>query len=137
MAQRRLLVITHGTFGIELLHSCEMFFGEIEDADALALMLGQSVDDLRNQAQEILKINESKGCETIVLCDLPNASPFNVALACLRDHDVSIVTGISMPLMIELLQGLNDVEDTDELIQGAIEVAKDNTKLISRKAMGK
>ena len=56
----KVLIITHGLFGIELKKSAEMIMGEQENVEALGLIPGQSVDELHAQALEIVKKNEVK-----------------------------------------------------------------------------
>lgn len=124
MKDRKLLVITHGRFGIELVRSVEMIMGQQDFIDAMGLVPGQSVDDLRQQAFDILAKNDEAGAETIVICDLLGGSPSNVALSCLGKSDCKVVLGVNMPFLIELIQDSADVEDTDELIRGALEAGK-------------
>lgn len=132
MQKRKLLVITHGDFGAELIKSVEMIMGKQDAIESLGLHPGESVDDLREQAREILKAHEEAGYETIIVCDLMGGSPSNVALSCLAQGNYKLIMGVSMPLLIELIQDLNDIEDTQALCEAAIEVAHTSTKLIAR-----
>jgi len=116
MAERAVLVITHGEFGIELVKSAEMIMGPQENVDALALKPGNSVDDLRNEANAIVEKNNEKGLETIVLVDLLGGSPSNVALSLLAKNDLNILTGVSMPMLIELLSFYQIEKDTNKLV---------------------
>ena len=116
MAERAVLVITHGEFGIELVKSAEMIMGPQENVDALALRPGNSVDDLRNEANAIVEKNNEKGLETIVLVDLLGGSPSNVALSLLAKNDLNILTGVSMPMLIELLSFYQIEKDTNKLV---------------------
>ena len=117
MAERAVLVITHGEFGIELVKSAEMIMGPQENVDALALRPGNSVDDLRSDANAIVEKNNEKGLETIVLVDLLGGSPSNVALSLLAKNDLNILTGVNMPMLIELLSFYQIEKDTNKLIE--------------------
>ena len=117
MANRAILVITHGEFGIELIKSAEMIMGPQENLRALALRPGESVDSLREQANKIVEENEKCGLETILLVDLLGGSPSNVSLSLLSKYDLHILTGINMPMLIELLTFYQSVEDTKNLIE--------------------
>lgn len=116
MANRAILIITHGEFGVELVKSIEMIMGEQENVNALGLKPGQSVDDLRIRAKEILDHNKGQNLETVVLVDLLGGSPSNVALSLLKEYKVNILTGVNMPMLVEMLQFYNTEEDTDKLI---------------------
>ena len=87
----KVLIITHGLFGIELKKSAEMIMGEQENVDALGLVPGQSVDDLREKAFEIVEKNDAEGAHTIIMCDLMGGSPSNVALACVAKVDCDVI----------------------------------------------
>ncbi|WP_338451169.1 PTS sugar transporter subunit IIA [Niallia oryzisoli] len=137
MANRAVLVITHGEFGIELVKSAEMIMGPQEDVDALALRPGDSVDDLRSQAYEVVDRNAEKGLETIVLVDLLGGSPSNVSLTLLAKHDLKILTGVSMPMLIETLSQYKFEEDTDKLIEAAKQTAGEGVKLLDRAFIGR
>lgn len=132
MKERKLLVITHGDFGTELIKSVEMIMGKQEMIVSLGLHPGESVDDLREQAHNILKEHDKAGYETIILCDLLGGSPSNVALSCLAQGSYKLIMGVSMPLLIELIQNLRDIEDVQTLCEDAIDVAHASTKLIAR-----
>ena len=117
MGNRAILVITHGEFGIELIKSAEMIMGPQKNLCALALRPGESVDDLRKDASRIVEENEKRGLETILLVDLLGGSPSNVSLSLLSKYDLHILTGINMPMLIELLTFYQTVEDTNNLIE--------------------
>lgn len=70
MKERRVLVITHGHFGEELVKSVEMIMGKQDYVTAMGLLPGCSVDDLRESAFEVLAKNDADGADTIVCCDL-------------------------------------------------------------------
>lgn len=121
---RKILVITHGLFGIELVKSAEMIMGAQENIQALGLIPGQSVDDLRQQAFDIVTANEAAGDETIILCDLLGGSPSNVALSCLGKADCKVILGVSLPMLIELIQSADSTDSLDELVNQAAEAGR-------------
>ncbi|SDW94163.1 PTS sugar transporter subunit IIA [Tepidimicrobium xylanilyticum] len=120
MNRKAVLVITHGKFGIELLKSVEMIMGEQEDAKALGLQLGDKVDDLRNEVEKIILENEKEDKETIIFVDILGGSPSNIALYVLKKHNsVKLITGVNMPMLIEVFQSRDFVE-LDELLEKII-----------------
>jgi len=120
MNRKAVLVITHGKFGIELLKSVEMIMGEQEDAKALGLQLGDNVDDLRNEVEKIILENEKEDKETIIFVDILGGSPSNIALYVLKKHNsVKLVTGVNMPMLIEVFQS-RDLVELDELLEKMI-----------------
>lgn len=120
MKKKAALIITHGNFGIELLKSVEMIMGEQEDAVALGLNLGDDVDALRAEADRIISENEKNDKETIVLVDLLGGSPSNVGLYMLKNHDIKLVTGVNIVMLIELFSS-REFEEYKDLVEKIID----------------
>lgn len=137
MKKKAVLIITHGKFGVELLKSVEMIMGEQEDANALSLCLGDSVDDLRNAAERIIVENEKLNKDTIVLVDILGGSPSNIALYMLKKYNnIKVITGVNMLMLIELFQS-RDYGDLDELVEKMINSSVDGIKKIEFSEKGK
>lgn len=119
MKKKAVLIITHGNFGIELLKSVQLIMGEQEDADALGLNLGDSIDDLRNKAKEIIVKNQEADKETIVLVDILGGSPSNIALYLVKSCGVTLITGVNMLMLIELFSS-RDSEESNDLVEKMI-----------------
>lgn len=132
MVDRALLIITHGEFGIEILKSAEMIIGVQEDVVALGLRPGDSVDDLKAQAASIVEENKAKGMETIVLCDLLGGSPSNIAMSLMAKGDISIFTGLNLPMLIEICQLYKTEEDTAEVLESVKSISIEGIKMINR-----
>lgn len=127
MKKKAVLVITHGNFGIELLKSVEMIMGEQEDAVALGLSLGDDVDDLRAEAERIVTENEKAGKDTIVLVDLLGGSPSNVGLYTLRSHDIKLITGVNILMLVEFFSS-REFEELGDLVQKMIDSSVEGIK---------
>lgn len=131
--KRAFLVITHCDMGIETVKSVELLMGPQENVTGLGLHPGESVDSLREQAYKVLDDNEGKYDETVVIVDLLGGSPSNVSLSMLAKYrELKIITGLSLPLLVNLLNFSDATEDTDQLINDSIEVASDGMKLIDK-----
>ena len=131
MKKKAVLVITHGKFGIELLKSVEMIMGEQEDAAALGLCLGDDVEALRADAQEVIAKNQEAGMETIVLVDIFGGSPSNVALYALRSADTKLITGVNMLMLIEFFSS-RDSEELSDLVEKMIASGMEGIKKFER-----
>jgi PTS system mannose-specific IIA component len=128
--KKSVLIITHGNFGIELLNSVEMIMGEQEDANALGLRLGESVEDLRSEAERIIVENNNSGKDTIIFVDILGGSPSNIALYMLKKYsNIEVITGVNMLMLIEMFQS-RDIEGTDELIDKITNSGIDGIKRI-------
>jgi mannose/fructose-specific phosphotransferase system component IIA len=125
LKERRVLVITHGRFGEELVKSVEMIMGPQDYITAMGLLPGQSVDDLRERVFEALAKNDADGIDTIVCCDLFGGSPSNVALSCLGKSDCKVMLGANMPMLVQLVQDIYDTEDLDGLVSAGAQAGRD------------
>jgi PTS system mannose-specific IIA component len=120
MKTKAALIITHGNFGKELLKSVEMIMGEQENAAALGLNPGDEVDALRAEAERIVVENEKADKETIVLVDILGGSPSNVALYIFKSHNLKLVTGVNMPMLIEFFSS-REYEEMGDLLQKLVD----------------
>ncbi|WP_341779672.1 PTS sugar transporter subunit IIA [Levilactobacillus sp. HBUAS70063] len=131
--KRAFLVITHGDMGVETVKSMELLMGPQENVKALGLHPGESVDDLRTKVYDILQANEADYDETVLLVDLLGGSPSNVSLSTLAKYnDMKIVTGLSLPLLVNILNFSDAQDDTSKLITDSIGVATEGMKLIDK-----
>ncbi|MDF2672739.1 MAG: sugar transporter subunit [Clostridiales bacterium] len=120
MNKKAALIITHGSFGKELLKSVEMIMGEQEDTFALGLSLGESVDQLREEADSIIVENQKAGKDIILLVDILGGSPSNVALYLVKKYkNIKLITGANMLMLIEFFQS-REFDELDDLIEKII-----------------
>lgn len=133
--QTKVLIITHGIFGIELKKSAEMIMGEQEDVQALGLVPGQSVDDLEAQAFEIIQKNAEEGVHTVVMCDLMGGSPSNVSIRCLGKAECDVLLGVNMPMLIGAIQSMMTGAEPAEVTKSALEEAQAGLRLINRETL--
>lgn len=115
------IISTHGKFSDELLRSAEMICGKQENVRTLTFESGESSDMLFEKYQKAIK--ELNTCDGIlIMVDLFNGSPFNVALrsavGTANDGYFQIITGVNMPMLIEVLMS-KDCSDVNQLVTTA------------------
>jgi PTS system mannose-specific IIA component len=130
------LVVTHGKFGEALVKSAELIIGEQKEVISLGLELGDDVAQLQKDVEKAINRLE-KGKGVIVLTDLFGGSPSNVSASTLNHLDFKLLTGINMPMLLEVLTTREYVE-IDELVNSAMAVGmegiRDLNKLINNKS---
>jgi PTS system mannose-specific IIA component len=137
MKKKAALIITHGDFGKELLKSVEMIMGEQENLNALGLSLGESVDQLRSTADNIIVENQNRVMDTIVLVDILGGSPSNVGLYLLKKYkDIKLITGVNMLILVEFLQS-REFSELDDLIDLMINSGTEGIKKYENNVEGK
>ena len=93
-------VCTHSDFAQGLCNAVEMIAGPQEQLTALNFMGDIGLEEYGEQLKKAAE-GFSDGC--IFVTDLENATPFNAALMAIAYTDNVILSGASMPLMLELV----------------------------------
>lgn len=116
MSKLNIIVATHGRFGEELVKSAEMIIGETNNVYTLSLLPEKSFEDFYEETKEIF--TEIEG-PTIALVDLFGGTPSNVLTALTQKYEHKVVSGLNLPLFIELYMKatLSDTIDLEQLIE--------------------
>ena len=110
------IICSHGIFAEAIRAAGEMIFGEISGVSCLGLLEGEDMIDFSERIKQQYEDDLSKGYQPIILTDIPNASPFNASILALAEYrDEKVITGINLPLLLELLiqQAHGDYETLD------------------------
>lgn len=117
------VIVTHGNFSEEILKSAELIVGKQEKVIALTLNYGDDVEELKEKIREsILEVDNGQG--VVVLTDVFGGSPSNATCFNMKKLKFRAVTGINMPMLLELFSFRKELE-LDELIRKIILAGKD------------
>ena len=96
------LLISHGVLADGMKETAKVFFGpEIEAFDSLCLESSETAESYREKL--IAKVDElDQGEGVIIVCDLLGGTPCNQCVF-LDQSKVKIITGMSLPMVMELL----------------------------------
>ena len=97
-----IIIVTHGEYGKAMLASSELIMGEQENVQAFGFYLGESVEHLRDSILQ--------GSEILILTDMRSGSPFNVTASLMKDHTFEHLTGINLPILLEILCSRTQME---------------------------
>lgn len=95
-----ILVITHGSFGEEIIKSAEMIIGAQENVKALSLMPGMDPADFIVDVQAVLNTMPEG---SLIMSDLFGGTPSNVSAAVASKYKVIAVAGLNLCMLIEAL----------------------------------
>lgn len=124
----KIVICTHGSFGEEMIKSAEMIVGELQEVKAFPLLPNMSPEEYSKAiAAELEKTEEA----AIVLTDMMVGTPFNVAAMLSREYNISIVTGLNLPMLLEVYDNLGALE-LEELEERAKVCAENNIRVICR-----
>lgn len=127
---KKILIGTHGYFGEELLKSAEMIIGKIENVSVFSLAPTMSFEEYKKSVEDNLIQTDKYLC----LVDLFGGTPCSTFLSLSRDYDLCVLTGLNLPLVIEaisMLENLNSEDLVDHLLEVYKESGKNATKILS------
>lgn len=132
-----IIAISHGTFVKALIDSVEMIYGKLDKIQAICLQKGESTDSLNTKIE--LKIKELDTDEILILVDLLGGTPYNASSFWIKNPRINVVTGINMPMLLEILPHRNEgLERVSEIAQesaknGVVNVGKKYKTLYQNK----
>ena len=116
-----LIISTHCDMSKAILNLSKMVLGEFDNVGCITFMPGEGSEDLiRKYSDQIEKFSNTK--ETLFLVDLFGGSPYNAAARlAFGNSNIEVVTGVNVPMLLELLDARESVENIKELVRIAIE----------------
>ena len=118
-----LIVATHGKMSEETVNLTKMVLGESEQLEFVTFVPGEGPEDL------IEKYN-SEG--TLFLVDLFGGSPYNAACRVVAEtENTDVITGINVPMLLEVLDAREETDDVTELVQIAKNSGINGIKIFS------
>lgn len=97
-----IILVSHGKLSYELLNSANMIIrNEAKDIYAVSLDEDSGIDTFKEKLLNIAQ--KVKGNEVLILCDIKGGSPFNTSLVVFKDYDYKLLTGMNLPMLLEIL----------------------------------
>ncbi len=107
-----IVVVAHGDLGEALVRAAEMIMGPQPDLIALSLWPEESPAALRETL--VATMQQLGDRPSLVLVDLLGGTPFNVVARHLPERNIACVTGVNLPMLLDLLavrdEGLSPAE---------------------------
>ncbi len=123
----KIILVSHGDLAKAFLDAAQMIIGPQEDVCVFGLYPEASLEEfeqnISKKIAEYLEQNE----EVFVFTDIFFGTPFNTMVRLMNQHKVHHFTGLSLPILLELLS-VKDSEDIADL--GRYLVEKGQTVLI-------
>ena len=95
------VVVTHGQIATELLNAAETIVGELPRFAAVSIGWHEDTEDARGEiAVAISQVQQGDG--VLILTDMFGGTPANLAMTFLGQHDVEVITGVNLPMLIKL-----------------------------------
>ena len=126
----KIILVSHGKYAKAMLESAQLIVGEQEDVTAFEFNLGDSVDQLQESVSKEINKTKDKG-EILVLTDMFSGSPFNAVSALMEENSIYHITGINLPILLEILTMRNDTS-AEEICNSVMEKGKDTIIYVNK-----
>ena len=110
----KIVITCHGNVSEELIKSTEMIVGKTEYIYPISFLPGEGREDLLRKYEEVLGAEKDK---VLFLCDIFGGSPFNAAFEYVYGNDADIITGVNLPMIIDILGIREDCSSPKEVYE--------------------
>lgn len=125
-----MILSTHGSVSQQLLKTTEMIVGVQKNITWIDLLPGENTETLINKYSKYLS-TLNVDTSVLFLIDIWGGSPFNAAnRIVLNKENYDIITGINIPMLIELCISREDVHSCKELVQIALKCGQESIKSV-------
>lgn len=120
-----IIIGTHGRFGEELVNSAQMICGPLENINCFSLLPEMSFEDFMKEADKQI---EAMDGPVVAVVDLFGGTPCNVLTVLSKKYGYDVITGVNLPMIIELYLKTNVLENYDKrrIVEEIIETAKES-----------
>lgn len=123
-----LIIATHGRFGEELLASAELILGPLQNTQTASLLPGEDPADFATKLRELLAGVEG---HAIILTDLFGGTPSNVAASLAARDGHLVISGVNLPLLVELDTCRPQLLDDPNLVELVLAAGRDGIRNVS------
>lgn len=129
---RKVIIATHGMLGEGLLDAAELITGKQENVVTLKVDHSTCIDEFNEEFKaEIVDSIENQGQHPIVMVGLFGGSPSNQALRAIKEHSIQVITGVNLPMLIDILLR-RESAGYEELLQVAYESGNEGIKMVTQ-----
>ena len=114
----QVILASHGDFCLGIKQTVEMIAGSADDLKTISFRPGQSPEDYTEKFSQILEDTNKQ--PTLILTDLKGGTPFNTAMLLKQSHNLEIVTGANVPMLLSIITLRTENSSIDELISAAL-----------------
>lgn len=136
-----IVVIGHGRIGSELVRSLTKIVGQIEAIKGVDFLAYEGREDLFDKVEKAIK-KVDKGQGVIILTDLFGGCCCNVAALLINKYRVKIISGVNLPMLLEVVFNRTQPLERLELeavkggVKGIIDVCETLDKIARKEQDG-
>ncbi len=95
------VLVSHGEFASELLRAAEIISGKVENIVAVDIPPKMGMEEIHTAVEAAIRTVDA-GQGVLLLIDMFGGTPSNIGLSFLATHQVEVVTGVNLPMMVKL-----------------------------------
>ncbi|WP_034912185.1 PTS fructose transporter subunit IIA [Erwinia sp. 9145] len=124
------ILTTHGPLAEALLASARMVYGELPHVFPVTLGETKDINDFRDEFTAVLRQAGQGTDGVLVLCDLQNGTPWNIACHHAFNTDtsppVAVLSGVNFPMLLES-DDLKSMTNVEQAAAQLLSLAKEAT----------
>jgi|ETNmetMinimDraft_26_1059896.scaffolds.fasta_scaffold59227_3 PTS system mannose-specific IIA component len=124
------VIVTHYGLGTEFLQALRLIIPDAPDFEAVSLDPSEALDEMRAKILSSIRAVD-RGEGVLILTDMFGGTPSNVALSFHEEHNVEVVTGINLPMLVKLAT-FRETKPLDELATFVKEYGQRNISVASQ-----
>ncbi|MDR1033779.1 MAG: PTS sugar transporter subunit IIA [Bifidobacteriaceae bacterium] len=127
-----IVIGAHGGFAPGLKSAADLVFGDQPNVQVVQLLEGMGPEDLYAKYNEAFAAFSADVDQVLVLVDFYGGTPFNIAskIQTESDKNIAILTGASMPILVEFYSSRDSYKTVDELADYLRGIAADATQVV-------
>lgn len=121
-----ILIVTHHNLANAFLETIEMIAGKHEFIDSLGLLPSHDPETFKELILDKVHALKGKGYdEIVVVLDLYGGTPCNQTIRLLREHQLKVIVGVNLPMMLQMTLLNTEEHSAEELADTAVESGKE------------
>ncbi|ADD68086.1 PTS system fructose subfamily IIA component [Denitrovibrio acetiphilus DSM 12809] len=117
-----LILVTHGSFGSELIKTAEMIVGKQDSIETISMQEGASLSSIADEIESSIEKYSTSGA--IVFTDMFGGSPSNISMAYLGSKNVEVVSGVNLPMLIKAISVRKENKSLSAICEDCAESGK-------------
>ena len=95
------VLVSHGNLASELRRAAEIISGKIENTVTVDIPPKMGMEEIHTAVEAAIRtVDTGKG--VLLFIDMFGGTPSNIGLSFLATHQVEVVTGVNLPMMVKL-----------------------------------
>ncbi|MDR0466417.1 MAG: PTS sugar transporter subunit IIA [Deltaproteobacteria bacterium] len=94
------IIVAHTDYAAALLRAAECILGPLGDCASISVDVASDVSEAVQRLNDAARFLD-KGAGVLILTDMFGGTPTNLSLALLTTHNVEVVTGVNLPMILK------------------------------------